>query len=108
MTTCEVCGHEDNCVVVCSCFGAFSFSVCGNCLVQGKEKYSNMVHYIANAGHFPEDINPEYQAEVRHQLKLHNKTEEEFIQDVEKAVIEEALFWEHINEKFTNEGGDNF
>jgi hypothetical protein len=47
-----------------------------------------MVHYIACAGRFPDAINPGYQAIVREQLKLHNKTEEEFIADVDRSINE--------------------
>lgn len=42
-----------------------------------------MVDYIADAGRWPDDINEVYQEEVRRQLKLHSKTEEEFKEDVE-------------------------
>lgn len=87
---CEVCGATDVLgVVVCSTFGAHSFACCEACLVVDKEPYRAIVNYISCAGHWPQDINPMYQREVRRQLKLHNKTEEEFRNDVEEAIAEE-------------------
>ena len=87
---CRVCGKPENRpteehVVVGSVFGAFSYALCNDCLKQGKEDYNNMVDYISCAGRWPDDINEAYQTEVRRQLKLHNKTEEEFAKDVEEA-----------------------
>lgn len=72
---------------VCSCFGAFSEAVCLSCISEGREPYQQMVDYIADAGFWPDDINEDYQEEVRRQLRLHNKTEEEFAADVEQAII---------------------
>ena len=95
-STCDVCGKETEDIVVCSSsFGPFSIAVCKDCLAQGKECYSNMVSYIACAGHFPDEITSEYQALVRNQLILYNKTEEEFIADVEKEIknLAETLFY---------------
>jgi hypothetical protein len=85
---CDVCGKVEECKVVCSCFGAYSYAICDECLAAGKEHYKGMVHYIACAGRFPDEINPGYQAIVREQLKLHNKTEEEFIADVDRSINE--------------------
>lgn len=87
---CEVCGATDILgVVVCSTFGAHSFACCEACLGVDKEPYGAIVSYISCAGHWPQDINSMYQKEVRRQLKLHNKTEEEFRNDVEYAIAEE-------------------
>ena len=87
---CEVCGAIDVLgVVVCSTFGAHSFACCEACLAVDKEPYGAIVNYISCAGHWPQDINKIYQREVRRQLKLHNKTEEEFRNDVEEAIAEE-------------------
>lgn len=91
---CGGCGRAENrpaeeFIVVGSVFGAFSYALCDDCLKLGKENYKNMVDYISCAGHFPQDINEVYQAEVHRQLKLHNKTEEEFINDVEFAIADE-------------------
>ena len=84
---CDVCGKEtENVVVCCSSFGPFSISVCKDCLTLGRDSYNAMVAYISCAGHFPEDINEEYQKEVRRQLTLHNISEERFIADVNKAI----------------------
>ena len=88
--SCEVCGATDVFgIVVCSTFGAHSFACCEACLVVDKEPYRAVVNYISCAGHWPQDINEMYQREVRRQLKLHNKTEEEFAHDVEEAIAEE-------------------
>ena len=95
---CAVCGKETGCNSVCSIFGAYSFLICEDCWSAGKEPYRNIVDYISCAGQFPEDINEEYRREVRNQLKLHNKTEEEFIKDVEKAIIDIEFLFEHLNE----------
>ena len=83
---CEACGAENvKGAVACSLFGAYSGAWCENCLKEGRDRYDLMVSYIADAGRWPEDINESFQAEVRRQLNLHNKTEEEFTKDVEDA-----------------------
>ena len=86
---CAGCKKAEGITVVCSMFGAISFALCNRCLKEGREDYRNMVNYISCAGHWPQDINDIYQEEVRRQLKLHNKTEEEFRNDVEEAIAEE-------------------
>ena len=80
---CAACGtkHTEG-FVVCSGFGAFSDAICLSCISEGREVYSHIVNDIAFAGPWPDGINEDYQAEVRRQLRLHNKTEEEFIADV--------------------------
>lgn len=84
---CEACGkYDSNGVVVSSAFGPVSYLYCQDCLAQGKESYSAMVEYIAATGHFPDEINEEYQAEVRRQLELHQISETQFISDVEKII----------------------
>ena len=93
LNTCDVCGRMEECDVVCGCFGAYSYAICKDCLEAGKEPYGAMVSYIAGAGRFPDDINPSYQALVREQLKLHNKTEKEFIKDVDKRINEMYAFF---------------
>lgn len=98
--TCEVCGkcgERNTTFVTCaSKFGPMSFLYCSDCFNKGKEPYDVVVAYIACVGHFPEDINEEYQKEVRRQLMLHNKTEEEFIKDVDKFInkLEEEIIYE--------------
>jgi hypothetical protein len=82
---CKGCNNAEGFTVVGSVFGATSYALCDKCLREGREDYGNMVDYISCAGRWPEDINETYQTEVRRQLKLHNKTEEEFAKDVEEA-----------------------
>lgn len=94
--TCEVCGKRNTTFVTCaSKFGPMSFFYCSDCFKEGKEPYDTIVAYIACAGHFPEDINEEYQKEVRRQLVLHSKTEEEFIKDVDNFInkLMEYITW---------------
>lgn len=89
---CAGCKKAEGITVVCSMFGATSFALCDKCLREGKEDYRNMVNYISCAGHWPEDINDIYQAEVRRQLKLHDVPEEVFKLEVERAIAEEQAF----------------
>jgi hypothetical protein len=87
ITKCEACGAKDiNGLVACSLFGGYSGAWCENCLSEGRDSYNLMVDYIANAGMWPDDINETFQTEVRRQLKLHNKTEEEFKRDLDKML----------------------
>jgi hypothetical protein len=87
---CEVCGkYVDKLYYYASPFGPVSFGHCKECLDSYKEPYWAIVLYIAGAGHFPEDINEDYQEIVRRQLKLHNISEEQFIEDV-RAQLELA------------------
>ena len=82
---CDVCGAENTIgLVASSAFGATSYAYCACCLFEHKEPYRAIVDYISAAGRWPDDINQIYQREVRRQLKLHNKTEEEFAKDVEE------------------------
>ena len=69
---------------VASAFGAFTIGICDECLNSGRDSYGLMVSYIGCAGRFPDDINEAYREEVRIQLKLHGKTEEQFIKDVDE------------------------
>ena len=85
---CAACGTTDTKgFVVCSGFGAFSDAICLSCISEGREPYQQIVNYIADAGPWPYGINEAYQEEVRRQLRLHNKTEEEFAADVAQANI---------------------
>ena len=86
MSKCDVCGRETKTYVAASAFGAMSFAYCKECLEKGAEPYSAMVSYIACAGHFPEDINPQYQAYCRHVLAALDISEEQFIKDVKQAI----------------------
>ena len=97
---CAACGAVDTKgFVVSSSFGAFSDAICFKCLMEGREVYQHMVNNIACAGPWPDGINVEYQAEVRRQLKLHHKTEDEFKADVERVI---ALDRESEEEYFKN------
>lgn len=91
-TKCDSCGTITECVSVCGAFGAITYSCCLKCLAEGREPYRNIVDHVASAGHWPQDINPEYQREVRHQLKLHGIPEEVFKFEVERAIVEEQAF----------------
>lgn len=87
---CEVCNREVvDLKVVSSIFGPISFGCCTECLANAKEPYNLVVSYIAQAGNYPEDLTSAYIKEVRRQLILHNKSEEQFIKDVE--ITTEAL-----------------
>jgi hypothetical protein len=97
-TTCDVCGANAECTVCSSIFGAFSFAYCQDCFDLGKEPYSSVVNMIACAGPWPEGISTGYQTEVRRQLRLHNKTEEEFIADVQESERQMNLFLATIPE----------
>lgn len=83
---CEVCSKavtEEDSAVCCSSLGAFSCRYCRDCLNKGIEPYKYLVSTIACAGHFPEDINPTYQAIARRTISELNISEEQFIADVE-------------------------
>ena len=90
---CNVCGAKGPVAVCSSLFGATSYAYCQDCFDMSKEPYRAIVNYISAAGHWPQDISERYQHEVRRQLKLHNKTEEEFRNDIEFAIAEEQLFF---------------
>lgn len=84
MKQCDCCKRwVSNTHAVSSVFGAFTLSVCDECALSGRDSYGLMVSYIGCAGRFPDDINEAYREEVRCQLKLHGKTEEQFIKDVD-------------------------
>lgn len=87
---CDVCGKDEEVIVGCSGYGPVSFAYCEECWVSGREPYGILVTYIASAGHFPEDINEEYQVDIRRQLLLHGISEEQFIKDVEDCIKEFA------------------
>lgn len=94
--SCDVCGKVAECTVCSSLFGAFSFAYCQDCFDVSKEPYSAIVNMISCAGPWPTGISSEYQKEVRRQLKLHNKTEDEFIRDLKEADEQMQLFLETI------------
>lgn len=84
MKQCDCCKKwVSNTHAVSSVFGAFTLGVCDDCALSGRDSYGLMVSYISCTGRFPDDINEAYREEVRYQLKLHGKTEEQFIKDVD-------------------------
>ena len=85
---CSICKMKTQVCVVSSVFGGYSFTVCSNCLDKDLEQYDQMVSYISAAGHFPEDINDEYQQFVRYQLECMGIPESKFIEDVNTAIKE--------------------
>ena len=96
---CDACGATNVLgYVACSAFGAQSFAYCEACLAVDKEPYRAIVNDISCAGRWPEDINPIYQKEVRRQLKLHGKTEEEFAKDVDRAIFDLEDTFINLNE----------
>lgn len=85
---CEACGAKNvKGAVACSLFGAYSGAWCEDCLRSGRDSYDQMVSYIADVGMWPDEINEAFQIEVRRQLILHGKSEEEFATDVEKEIM---------------------
>ncbi len=98
---CDACGAENTIgLVACTAFGATSYAYCASCLFESREPYRAIVDYISAAGHWPEDINPMYQREVRRQLKLHEVPEEVFKFEVDRAIAEEQAFIaEYCNKK---------
>lgn len=97
--TCDICGKKvDEVFTVASMFGGFSVGCCPDCLASCKERYGDIVSYIACAGRFPEDINEVYQKEVRRQLILHGISEEQFIADVDKDIrMERDSFTQEVD-----------
>ena len=85
---CDVCGTLGEVIVCGSSMGAVSFAYCERCFDYNAEPYLAMVAYISCAGHFPEDINEDYQKIVRNSLVCLGKTEEQFIEDVEECILD--------------------
>lgn len=79
---CDVCGKETKVAVCASTMGPVSLSYCEECLRNAAEPYGFMVAFAACAGEWPNGVSQEAQARIRKLLTLHNKTEEEFSQDV--------------------------
>lgn len=101
---CDSCGASAQDInVVASAFGPITIGVCNDCLTTCKEPYNLMVNYISCAGRFPDDISDVYKKEVRRQLKLHCKSEKEFIADVDKAIKEEMEFFRDYDERNSNQ-----
>ena len=86
---CDVCGKHEDVQIACSAYGATSYAFCPECLSNGLEPYGAVVSCIACAGHFPQDIRKKYVEDMRRMLPFWNKTEEEFIWDVETMIDQE-------------------
>ena len=86
---CDVCGKREAVQIARSAYGATSYAFCSECLSNGLEPYGAVVSYIACAGHFPKDIRREYVEDGHRMLPLWDKTEEEFIRDVETMIEKE-------------------
>lgn len=79
---CEVCGKKDSVFAMPSALGALSYWCCDDCAAHHYEPYALIVSGVACAGEWPNDIAPEFQRFVRHNLEFHRKTEAEFANDV--------------------------
>ena len=90
--TCDVCGKETDVVVCASTMGTISFAYCKDCFDKRLEPYWAMVAYISCAGRFPDDIHESYQELCRNILKGLGRTEEEFIQDVDRSIEELSVY----------------
>ena len=85
---CAVCGKEGEVFVASSACGAMSNAYCSECLASGAEPWNDLVIYVSLAGHYPDQVNEMCREIVRDTCKRLHKTEEEFAQDVEKAIKE--------------------
>lgn len=88
---CSVCGKDvtdKSSIVCCGQFGAVTNRYCVDCANNWLEPYGQMVSYIACAGHFPDEINETYQKIVRHNLDGLHISEEQFIEDVNRAIVD--------------------
>lgn len=83
---CEVCGKKGDVVVCASTMGPVSYAYCEDCFESHTEPYGAMVAYISFAGTFPGNINEAHQTIVRKSLTKLGRTEEEFINDVNKCI----------------------
>lgn len=111
---CAACGTDNiECYPVASVFGAYTSSICKKCIEEGRFPYWSMVNYIAFAGRYPDDINETYRNIVTEQLKLYNKTEEQFINDVNDVIADIETAYEQTtfasyDDKFDDFEGDFF
>jgi hypothetical protein len=93
---CDICEKETEVCVCSSTMGAVSLAYCKECERKDLEPYGIMVAYISCAGKFPEDINEGYQTKVRRILQELNISEEQFIEDCNKANEEYDKYLEHL------------
>lgn len=103
---CHACGKDTQVVCCCSTFGAFSNSYCLDCVEQGIENYNDMVVSISLVGRYPEDVNPTYIDIIKKNLKYHNKTEEEFAEDV--AIESKSMEMDMIEKETLYNGFEDF
>ena len=105
MSKCDVCGKETQTIVCCSTCGAISFAYCEECLMAGREPYDALV----GMGLYYADCNTNYRQRILDpSLKFHNKTREQFDDDVQ-AQDEElmAYFAEREKAMTNNKDGEN-
>ena len=82
---CDVCGKHEAVQIACSAYGATSYAFCSECLSKGLEPYAQSFPVLPVPGIFRR----EYVEDVRRMLPLWNKTEKEFIRDVETMIEKE-------------------
>ena len=83
-----------------------SYAHCEDCFNKELEPYSGMVAYVSSAGRFPEDINERYQTRCRNILRELGISEEQFVNDVDKAIKEENEYWK--NQDCTSVSAEDF
>ena len=83
---CDICGRP-GLAVVASYLGAYSYSLCKECLVSGREPYHSWVSYVFCIGGYDE-LDDEYKDFLLEDLKYYGKTLEEFHLDVGRCIDE--------------------
>ena len=98
MIKCDVCGKETNTIVCSSTCGAISLAYCEDCLRNGIEPYDALV----GMGLYYADINETYKQQILDpSLKFHDKTREQFDNDV-FALDKELSEWFAARENKTD------
>lgn len=83
---CAVCGKPAN-KIACSSLEATTHAYCDDCLGKDVEPYAEtVIHTAIDFGKFPEDASEEFCQRIRRMLPVWEKTEEQFIRDVEAAI----------------------
>lgn len=83
---CAVCNKETDTVVACSTCGGICFEYCQDCIQSGFEPYSALV----GMGLYSNEMSKQYRENILiPSLKFHNKTIEQFDEDVKEE--EEAF-----------------
>lgn len=95
MPTCEVCEKNESIGVASSWLGAFSSAYCRSCIEVGAEPYWAIIATGSQGrlGSFADFI-PAFQDTVMATLEVTGRTIEDYWRDIEKAIEEEALYWE--------------